>query len=58
MIYQTLTFETEFAARKFMREFLDQYAGQFNPYDGRATLKQDKASGMWEVSTSRNGSAD
>ncbi len=56
MIRAIKTFDTEFEARKFMKEFLDKYSGQFNPYDGRASLIKNGE--KWEVHTSRNASAD
>ena len=58
-VQETRTFVTEAEANDFAQGYLQQYAGPFNPYEGRAqVLPPNDDRPRWLVTTSRNDSAE
>lgn len=52
-------FKSEEAARAYAADFLAQYSGAWNPYEGSATVCPPNAERSdWLVIASRNSSAD
>lgn len=58
MIYNIVKFDNLEDAEKHRDEFLAQYSGAWNPYDGRARIEFNESTGIYTVVTSRNESAD
>lgn len=58
MIYNVTTFDNLEDAEKHRDEFLAQYSGTWNPYEGRARIEYNDENGVYTVVTSRNASAD
>lgn len=57
--HEDQTFVTEAEARAYVAQYLAQWGGPFNPYDGKAmALPPNDDRPRWLVQASRNASAE
>ena len=58
MIYNITTFDNIDDAQKHLDEFMLEYGGIWNPYNGNAKIEYDNETKVFKVVTNRNASAD